>query len=86
VLQAWQMKEADKSLKRHRAKHPHPTLDVHFLSLSVQPAPALDKSSALFQSLFPAATLTGTAVTTASTFMFSWSHLMDHFSTSPGQR
>ena len=80
------MKEADKSLKRHRAKHPHPTLDVHFLSLSVQPAPALDKSSALFQSLFPAATLTGTAVTTASTFMFSWSHLMDHFSTSPGQR
>ena len=30
------MKEADRSLKMHRAKHPHRTLDVHFLSLSVQ--------------------------------------------------
>ena len=49
LVQAWQMKNAQRSLHSQRAKHPYPQLDVHFLALSVPAANpyAIASSSAM---------------------------------------
>ena len=74
LVQAWQMKNAQRSLNSHRAKHPYPQMDGHFLALSVpaanphtatilEPLAMTGRggggaSGAMLQTLFPHATIT----------------------------
>ena len=58
LVQAWQMKNAQRSLQHHRAKHPYPQLDVHFLALSVPAAHTFHYATTSSSSSMPL-TMTG---------------------------